>query len=65
VFHGAFALALAERQELADAVRFATTAASLKCTRLGGSMAAPVRSEVEAVLGSSRAGKASGLSSCR
>src|SRR5437763_1392861 len=34
VFHGAFALALAEKQDLAAAVRFATTAASLKCTRL-------------------------------
>jgi sulfofructose kinase len=50
VFHGAFALALAGKQELAAAVRFATTAASLKCTRLGGSMAAPMRSEVQAAL---------------
>jgi sugar/nucleoside kinase (ribokinase family) len=50
VFHGAFALALAEGQELAAAARFAATAASLKCTRLGGSMAAPKRAEVEAAL---------------
>jgi sugar/nucleoside kinase (ribokinase family) len=50
VFHGAFALALAGKQELAAAVGFATTAAGLKCTRLGGSMAAPSRSEVQATL---------------
>jgi sulfofructose kinase len=49
VFHGAFALALAEGQSLAGAVRFATAAASLKCTRLGGSMAAPYRNAVEDV----------------
>jgi sulfofructose kinase len=50
VFHGGFALALAEGQDLAAAVRFASTAASLKCTRLGGSMAAPDRASVEAAL---------------
>ena len=50
VFHGVFALALAEKQDLAAAVRFASTAASLKCTRLGGSMAAPDRAAVEAAL---------------
>ncbi len=50
VFHGAFALALAESQELGACVHFATTAASLKCTRLGGSMAAPFRSDVDAAL---------------
>jgi sugar/nucleoside kinase (ribokinase family) len=51
VFHGAFTLALAERQELAAALRFAAAAAGLKCTRLGGSMAAPRRGEVDALLG--------------
>jgi sulfofructose kinase len=50
VFHGAFTLALAERQEVAAALRFAAAAAGLKCTRLGGSMAAPYRAEVEALL---------------
>jgi sugar/nucleoside kinase (ribokinase family) len=48
VFHGAFALALAEGQEIGACMRFAVTAASLKCTRLGGSMAAPSRSELDA-----------------
>jgi sulfofructose kinase len=50
VFHGAFALALAEGRDLAAALRFAAAAAGLKCTRLGGSMAAPYRAEVEALL---------------
>jgi sugar/nucleoside kinase (ribokinase family) len=50
VFHGAFALALAEGQDLAAAVRFGSAAASLKCMRLGGSMAAPFRSEIDAAL---------------
>jgi len=48
VFHGAFALALAEGQEIGACMRFAVTAASLKCTRLGASMAAPSRSELDA-----------------
>jgi len=52
VFHGAFALALAEGRGVAAALRFAAAAAGLKCTRLGGSMAAPYRAEVEARLGS-------------
>jgi sulfofructose kinase len=50
VFHGAFALALAEGRDVAAALRFAAAAAGLKCTRLGGSMAAPYRAEVEALL---------------
>jgi sulfofructose kinase len=50
VFHGAFALALAEGRDVAAALRFAAAAAGLKCTRLGGSMAAPYRGEVEALL---------------
>jgi sugar/nucleoside kinase (ribokinase family) len=50
VFHGAFALALAEGRDVVAALRFAAAAAGLKCTRLGGSMAAPRRAEVEALL---------------
>jgi sulfofructose kinase len=50
VFHGGFTLALAEGRELAAAMRFAAAAAGLKCTRLGGSAAAPRRAEVEALL---------------
>jgi sugar/nucleoside kinase (ribokinase family) len=47
VFHGAFVLALTERQELAEALRFAAAAAALKCCRHGGSLACPQRVEVE------------------
>ncbi len=47
VFHGGFALALAEGADIATALRFAAAAAALKCSRLGGSMGAPRRSEVE------------------
>jgi sulfofructose kinase len=50
VFHGAFALALTEGRDVVAALRFAAAAAGLKCTRLGGSMAAPRRAEVEALL---------------
>jgi len=51
VFHGAFALAVTEGQELRQALRFASAAAALKCTRFGGAFAAPQRAEVEALLG--------------
>ena len=50
VFHGAFALAITEEQELREALRFASAAAALKCTRFGGAFAAPQRAEVEALL---------------
>src|SRR5262245_13392123 len=50
VFHGGFTLALAEGCDEISAMRFAAAAAGLKCTRLGGSMAAPTRAEVEALL---------------
>jgi sugar/nucleoside kinase (ribokinase family) len=51
VFHGAFALAITEKQELREALRFASAAAALKCTRFGGAFASPQRAEVEALLG--------------
>ena len=51
VFHGAFALAITEQQELRQALRFASAAAALKCTRFGGAFAAPQRAEVEQLLG--------------
>jgi sulfofructose kinase len=50
VFHGAFALAITEKQELRQALRFASAAAALKCTRFGGTYAAPQRIEVEQLL---------------
>ena len=50
VFHGAFALGLSEGRATGDAVRFACIAASLKCTRFGGRLGCPERSEVLAML---------------
>jgi sulfofructose kinase len=50
VFHGAFALALAEREVVSDAIEFASAAAALKCTRWGGRLGAPSREEVRAEL---------------
>ena len=54
VFHGAFALAVTEKQELRQALRFASAAAALKCTRFGGAFAAPQRAEVEELLSRGR-----------
>ena len=54
VFHGAFALAITEKQELRQALRFASAAAALKCTRFGGAFAAPQRAEVEELLSHGR-----------
>lgn len=51
VFHAAFALALAEGRPEPEAVRFASAAAALKCTRPGGGAGAPRRAEVDALLG--------------
>jgi sulfofructose kinase len=55
VFHGAFALAITEKQTLPEALRFASAAAALKCTRFGGAFAAPQRAEVSALLSQGRA----------
>ncbi len=49
-FHGGFALALAEGQDVTAAMRFGAAAAGIKCTRLGGSSGAPTRAEVNAFL---------------
>ncbi len=50
VFHGALALALLEGQAMADAARFACTAASLKCTQFGGRLGCPSRAQVAQAL---------------
>jgi sulfofructose kinase len=62
VFHGAFALAITEKQDLRAALRFASAAAALKCTRFGGAFAAPQRAELEAFL---RDGQTAGTVSSR
>jgi sulfofructose kinase len=50
VWHGAFALALAEGKSERAAIRFASAAAAIKCTRFGGRVGAPTRDEVERFL---------------
>jgi sulfofructose kinase len=50
VWHGAFALALGEGQPEREAMRFASAAAAIKCTRFGGRAGTPTRAEVEAFL---------------
>ena len=50
VFHAGMALALAEGRDEIAAMRFGAAAAALKCTRFGGSMGAPSRGEVDALL---------------
>jgi sulfofructose kinase len=50
VWHGAFALALAEGRKEAGAVRFASAAAALKVQRSGGRAGAPTRAELDAFL---------------
>ncbi len=57
VWHGAFALALAEGADEAAAVRAASAAAAIKVTRPGGRAGAPTRAERDALL-SSTAGSA-------
>ena len=50
VFHGAYALALAEGHPIDEALSFASTAAALKCSRSGGRAALPDRAEVNALM---------------
>lgn len=46
VFHGAYAVALLKGLPLADRIRFASGAAALKSTRLGGQAGIPTRAEL-------------------
>jgi sulfofructose kinase len=50
VWHGAFALALAEGRDETEATRFASAAAALKVQRSGGRAGAPLRAEVDTFL---------------
>ena len=47
---GDFAEALVEGAGEAEALRFGAAVASLKCTRIGGAAAMPVRADVAALL---------------
>ena len=46
VFHGAYALAVAEKMPIVQALRFAAAAAAIKCMRSGGRAGMPARDEV-------------------
>ena len=50
VFHGAYALALAEGMSVPEAIRFSSAVAALKCTRHGGRAGIPKRDEVSRFL---------------
>ncbi|RWH67812.1 MAG: sugar kinase [Mesorhizobium sp.] len=50
VFHGAFAVGLAEAMSVEEALRFASAAAALKCLRFGGRLGAPDRAETLAMM---------------
>ncbi|RWE06796.1 MAG: sugar kinase [Mesorhizobium sp.] len=50
VFHGAFAIGLAEAMPVEQALRFASAAAALKCLRFGGRLGAPDRAETLAMM---------------
>jgi sulfofructose kinase len=50
VFHGAFALAIAEGKSMREAARFANAASALKCARPSGRAGIPTREEVEHLL---------------
>jgi sugar/nucleoside kinase (ribokinase family) len=58
IFHGALTLEIAGGRELRQALRFASAAAALKCTRFGGAFGAPQRTEVEALLKEGRSAPA-------
>lgn len=57
IWHGAFALALAEGVKEREAARFASAAAAVKVSRAGGRKGAPTRAEVERLLASGRQGE--------
>jgi len=50
VFHGCFALRVAEGRDVEAAIAHASAAAALKCLRFGGRLGAPTRAETEAFM---------------
>ncbi|NDO83232.1 hypothetical protein CJP72_21415 [Citrobacter sp. NCU1] len=50
VFHGALAVAIAERRPAHEAIRFANAVAALKCTQEGGRKGIPNRNQLEQFL---------------
>ena len=54
VFHGAFALGIAQNDSLDQTIRAASAAAALKCSRPGGRAGIPTRAEVDEFLETNR-----------
>ncbi len=52
VFHGAFALGLAEQRPIEEVIRRASAVAALKCTRFGGRAGIPCAEDVDYFLSS-------------
>ena len=50
VFHGAFGVAMAEKMDIGQAMRFAAAAAALKCLTFGGSLGVADRDSVDRYL---------------
>ena len=50
MFHGGFAVAMAEQKTIDEAMHFAGVVAALKCQSFGGSMGAPNRADVDGYL---------------
>jgi sulfofructose kinase len=50
VFHGAFAVGLADGMAVETTIRFASAAAAVKCQRFGGRLGAPTRDETIAMM---------------
>lgn len=50
VFHGGFAVAMAEHKSVAEAMHFAGVVAALKCLTFGGSLGVPPRNAVDSYL---------------
>jgi sulfofructose kinase len=57
VFHGAFALGLAETRPIEQVIQRASAVAALKCTRFGGRAGIPCAEEVDEFLSSRSAGQ--------
>jgi sulfofructose kinase len=50
VFHGAMAVAIAEKMPTREAVKFSNTVAAIKCTQLGGRQGIPSRQTVDSTI---------------
>ncbi len=50
VFHAGFAVGVVEGRPMAETIRFASLAAAIKCTRFGGRLGCPGRTEVDSAI---------------